>query len=567
MSNNQRIKIGLENIFIPFFLLTTFYFLSSNFASADVLNQSVIFSINPQYEYLGRGQVGATLRKISNNAYWYISDDYWAGISEPEKNLFLQKLDELIFEFDSRIYPVETQFWGSENNPGVDNDPKITVLITKLIDQAGGYFDTTHLYKKNQAPDSNEREMFFVNSSSVTSGRAKVFLAHEFQHLISFYQKDILRNTAEDVWLNEAKAEYAPRLLGYDDVFDTSNIRRRIFAFQQNPSDPLAEWKNESSDYGAVTLFMYYLVDNYGPEILVDSQKSGKSGIESINETLRLYGFSQTFSDVFSDWTIANVLNDSSINQRYAYKSGHLNNFRISPTQSYTVSGAGVSFAVSNSVKDWQPYWYEFNTPVNSGDSLNLRVDFSAEAGTNFRVPFIAFKINGQKEIGFLPINGLNGILYLRNFGSEIYKVILIPANHSKVSGFTADDGTKSFNLKAQITTEFQEIVLTPSQVASFEMLIQNLFNQISALQNQITKLRQENVLNRDLFIGATGEDVRWLQNFLIKDGVYSEAKATAYFGNLTKNAVIRFQRKYEIFPQVGYVGPKTRVKIMELAN
>ena len=552
-------------------LYSIFYILYSGSASADFLNQTVIFNLNPQYEYLSRTKVSATLRKISSNAYWYVSDDFWAGVFEPEKNLFLEKLDELALEFDNRIYPIERGFWGTESNPGVDNDPKITVLITKLIDQAGGYFDTTHLYKKTEAPESNEREMFFINSSSVISDRAKVFLAHEFQHLIGFYQKEILKNITEDVWLNETRAEYAPRLLGYDDVFDTSNIRRRIFAFQQNQSDPLAEWKNESSDYGAVTLFMYYLVDNYGAQILVDSQKSAKSGIGSINEALRQNLFSQTFSDVFSDWTIANILNDSSVDQKYAYKSGHLSNFRVSPTQSYTISGIGTIFSVSNQSKDWQPHWYEFNTLVGSSTGLNLKVDFSADMETNFRVPFIAFKINGQKEISFLPLNGTSATFFFKNFGSEIYKIVLIPANHSKTSKFTENDPVVSFNLKVQLTSEFEELnASTPLPQISPATSIQDLLDKISALQNQIKQLQKSTIsisLTRDLSIGSKGDDVGQLQKFLINQGVYPEARISGYFGPLTKNAVIRFQKKYEIFPQIGYVGPKTRNKILELAD
>ncbi len=575
-------KLKILDFKTLFFLLSIFYFLCSNFVLANVLNQSVIFSINPQYEYLGRSQVSATLRKISDKAYWYVSDDYWAGISKPQQDLFSQKLDELTQEFDGRIYPVETGFWGSESNPGVDNDSRVTVLIVRLIDLAGGYFDTTHLYKKSQAPESNEREIVFINTNSLTNERGKVFLAHEFQHLISFYQKDILRNATEDVWLNEARAEYAPRLLGYDDIFDSSNIRRRIFAFQQNSSDPLAEWKNESPDYGAITLFMYYLVDQYGDKILTDSLKSGKAGIESLNETLILNGFAEKFSDVFSNWTIANILSDGTINQRFAYKSQHLINFRISPTQSYSVSGVGTNISISNTVKDWQPAWYEFSTPVNSGSGLNLKIDFSADPGTKFRIPYIAFKINGQKDIGFIPFGSTSspqasGTLFLKNFGSEIYKVILIPANHSKTSGFTENDPAAAFSFKVQLTTDFQEITSTPTPVSqlSTEALIQDLLEQIAGLQNQIGQLRQKteirspsavtNILTRDLLVGSRGDDVKWLQDFLIQEGVYPEARITGYFGALTKNAVIKFQQKYEIFPQIGYVGPKTRAKIKEI--
>lgn len=548
--------------FISLVLISALYFISVDFIQADILNQTVIFNINSDYDYLGRSQVGATLRKISDKAYWYVGDDYWNSLSETERSFFSQRVDELAQEFDSRIYPVETNFWGSEPNPGIDNDPRITILLARLVDFAGGYFESWHLYRKSQAPDSNEREMFFINSNSLLNSRAKIFSSHEFQHLTAFYQKDVLRGVGEDVWLNETRAEYAPRLLGYDDIFETSNIRRRITAFQQNHSEPLGEWKNQSSDYGAVTLFMYYLVDTYGDKILLDTLKSSKSGIESINEFLASNGFKENFSDVFSNWTIANILNDLAVDPKFAYKSAHLKNFRISATESYSFSGSQNVLSISNSVKDWQPVWYEFTTSINSGAGLNLKVEFSSDSGSKFKVPYVGFKINGQKEIGFL-----NGTLFLKNFGSDFYKVILIPANHSKISGFSDNDPEASFSLRVQLTAEFQEATPTPTPTPP-PFSIQDLLSQIAFLQEQLTKLREKTVpfaLTRDLFIGLKGDDVKWLQDFLIKNGVYPEARTTGYFGTLTRNAVVRFQKKYGIFPQIGYVGAKTKAKIQEL--
>jgi hypothetical protein len=79
----------------------------------------------------------------------------------------------------------------------------------------------------------------------------------------------------------------------------------------------------------------------------------------------------------------------------------------------------------------------------------------------------------------------------------------------------------------------------------------------------------------RDLFLGITGSDVLDLQKILNKDpetriaesGVGSSGNETTYFGNLTKNAVERFQLKYAdyvlkpigLFAPTGYVGFYTR--------
>lgn len=77
--------------------------------------------------------------------------------------------------------------------------------------------------------------------------------------------------------------------------------------------------------------------------------------------------------------------------------------------------------------------------------------------------------------------------------------------------------------------------------------------------------------ISRGLGVGATGEDVRALQEALARmPDIYPEGLATSRFGALTKAAVGRFQMKYNIVvsendPAYGYVGPKTRAKLMEL--
>lgn len=71
--------------------------------------------------------------------------------------------------------------------------------------------------------------------------------------------------------------------------------------------------------------------------------------------------------------------------------------------------------------------------------------------------------------------------------------------------------------------------------------------------------------LNRNLQNGDYGGDVLLLQQLLIDDEeIYPEKEITAYFGKLTKKAVVKFQKKYNL-PQTGYVGKLTREKINEL--
>lgn len=64
---------------------------------------------------------------------------------------------------------------------------------------------------------------------------------------------------------------------------------------------------------------------------------------------------------------------------------------------------------------------------------------------------------------------------------------------------------------------------------------------------------------NRDLYFGATGDDVKYLQALLVNEVGYSADLITGYFGRITRDAVKRLQEKYGIKPTYGYFGAITR--------
>jgi hypothetical protein len=70
-------------------------------------------------------------------------------------------------------------------------------------------------------------------------------------------------------------------------------------------------------------------------------------------------------------------------------------------------------------------------------------------------------------------------------------------------------------------------------------------------------------VFQRDLTVGSTAYDVWVLQNILRAEGCGTFAP-TGYFGSLTLAAVKRLQAKWNIDPDAGYFGPKTRAAVIE---
>jgi len=68
--------------------------------------------------------------------------------------------------------------------------------------------------------------------------------------------------------------------------------------------------------------------------------------------------------------------------------------------------------------------------------------------------------------------------------------------------------------------------------------------------------------LSSDLSFGRKGEQVTALQDFLRGKG-YFTASSTGYFGKITENAVIQYQKEKKL-NSVGFVGPLTRKAINE---
>lgn len=422
---NKKIRIILG---AAIFLAALFLSANVNVVSAradDILGQQQVFWVDSDYDRFARTRAAADLVHISSKAYFYVDDRYWSGLSPMQRGDLTNKIYDLADAFDNIIYPKETEFWGSEPNPGIDGDPKITIFFEQLISGNGGYFDTLNGYDVN---GSNKREMFFISVDAVNNiENAKMFLAHEFQHLISFNQKDILRKIAEEVWLNELRSEYSISLVGFNEPYNDSGLARRADLFLNQPSDSLTEWPNVSLDYAQAALFGEYLVEQYGPDILTETLRSSDAGINSINRFLENHNYKERFTDIFGNWAIANYLNNISQNLRYGYSLSGLQNLKISPS-SVTNLLSQSSYNFYYSLKPWQPSWYKFIVDQMAMLSKAVKIDFAA--GALFRI----FYADNLGRTGILANSA-----YIDDPGG-LSDFVIIPVNQSKVSDFGKND-------------------------------------------------------------------------------------------------------------------------------
>lgn len=556
--------MGKKIFFIFLFVLFTS---AAGSVYADIIGEKKSFYIDSNYDSSNRSQTTAILLKKTQKIYFYIDEKIW-NLESQDKNAIYGAISDLEKEFDNNIYPVLTVNFGKEWDPGIDKDTRITVLIHEMKDDSGGYFRSNDEYSKFEISDSNEREMLYLNSKHITSPLAKSFLAHEFVHLITFNQKEKTYNISEEIWLNEARAEYAPTLLGYNNG-DESNLKQRIQTFLENPVDPLIEWKNKKADYGVINLFTHYLADHYGVNVLKDSLQYSKKGIESINYALKKNGFPEKFSDIFTDWAIAVVVNDCNYGPKYCYLNPNLTNVHVNPKINFLPVSGESTLTFSDFTKNWTGNWYKV-----IGGKGTLKFKFSGKPDSNFKVPYITINKSGGYNVKFLNIGtDGNGEIVMENFGVDTVSLVIIPL----VLKTEEIDSFHFFSWSVSAESQKEQVDLINKMLVKIEELkreISKVLTRINAIlaqrggrdnfPNPISYTC--NAISRNLYYGLQATEVKCLQNFLKSQGqeIYPEGLITGYFGNLTKNAVIRFQQKYGINPS-GNIDSSTVGKMNEL--
>lgn len=561
---SQRFKIIFAAVL---FLLTPFLI------QADELN----FYIDPSYDYNGRSEISAFLYQAGANADFYIETEHYQNLDTDKKKSFGESLKNLTLEFDNVIYPKLTQTFGSEWKPGIDKNEKITVLITRIKGDSGGYFNQGDEYPTAQFQNSNEREMIYLNAYYIESALSKGYLAHEFIHLITFNQKNRLRGFLEEIWLNEMRAEAAITFLGYDDIYEGSNLQRRVQTFIQKPDDSLPEWRSDSFDYGIINLFSQYLIDHYGLKILADSMASIKTGIPSLEEALKKNGYSDSFSQIFTNWSIAVTSNDCNLGAKYCYLNQNLKNLKIVPQLNYLPLAGESTLRITDFSKNWAGNWYKL-----IGGQGTLKLEFIGDSRVKFQLPYLMRDSRGNLVLNFLALDSSQrGTVYINNFGKSYDYLILIPSIQQKMTGFDGIESYYQFIWSASLLAE---------ENSGQGELITQLLAQIEYLKNEINRVRAQinailgtsnggsscQKLQSDLYYGLeNNQEVSCLQQFLKNQGseIYPEGLITGNFLFKTQAAVIRLQEKYAteiLIPAgltkgTGYVGPATRAKINQL--
>ena len=233
--------------------------------------------------------IEATLRLIAPHGYFYMQDG--RSVSDDD-------LARAGREFEENVYPQVAQYFGPEWSPGVDGDPHV-ILLHADLSGVGGLFSDQDEYPQAASPTSNEREMVCLGSDPGSSGYNGL-LAHELQHLVHWNA-----DHNEEAWVNEGLSELAAEIVG--------GGTGHTGAALANPDTQLNAWEplggNNIPHYGMSHLFFRYLLDRYGGrEGAAQLLKEPADGIAGVDAYLAPFG--TTFQDVFTDWVIANYVDD-----------------------------------------------------------------------------------------------------------------------------------------------------------------------------------------------------------------------------------------------------------------
>jgi hypothetical protein len=351
--------------------------------------------------------VRATVRHVTDHAYFFVEN----GTSASQGNL--QRLGS---DFESTVYPTVRSLFGSEWTPGVDSDPRITLLHANL-QGAGGYFSGVDEVPVSAAPRSNEREVLYLDSNVLGApGEAyNGLVAHELQHMVHWHA-----DGSEDSWANEGLSQVAAQEVGAG-----HNWLPSILAAPDTQLTYWPEIESAAVHYAAAELFMAYLLDRFGgregASRLLQQQADSIAGVQAY-----LDEFGAVFADVFADWAIANYLDADSGPYSHASidattrvaipagASGHGDVHQFGTDYLEVRAGAGSTFTFDGAEETTigvpaldGPFWWS-----GRGDSIDSRLtrELDLEGHTTATLRFSAWSdIEHGWDYGYVAISTDDG--------------------------------------------------------------------------------------------------------------------------------------------------------------
>jgi hypothetical protein len=367
--------------------------------------------------------VPATCRAVGEYCYVFVADDQWnVNMDSADVALVVERFDQVTPADPTRgIYEINTETFGPAPDE-LDQDPKIYIFYSALGCFMGtcfdGYFSVFNQYTEEEAREmgghSNEVEMFYMSCDPIdpTANSTLSVLAHEFEHMIHWNM-----DPDEASWVDEGCAEYAMYLYGYPDP---------ITGFPQNPDDNLIVWDNSWVDYIQTYLFMMYFTGHYGGDPAITALVSeAANSIAGVENTLTGLGFVETFEEVFTAWTVANFLDDTSIDEgQYGYPRIDLPPFSARQHSTYPVAEQQAT------VQHWAADYIRF---VNGSPML---LSWDGQDNSVFSLQLLKLDEVVPTTVEDAPLDSLQaGEFQLPGFGADYDTLVAVSAHITSAGG------------------------------------------------------------------------------------------------------------------------------------
>jgi hypothetical protein len=382
----------------------------------DTVGQSVNF----YYDLNNVDYITATCRKVvdagSRTLNIYVANDCWepeitqtkdyevtqAMVDAMADKFLLAASNNDIYNWVTGIYGPE---WGTHPYPGdliSSATDEITILLYDIDNDnvpsgpfiMGFYWAKDNFLNSAQA-GSNERLMFYIDavmyaypegSWDITDYWPKEMistLAHEFQHMIHFYQKGIASGNggySSDTWINEMCSMAAedfvadkiladgPRGVAYNDptAGSAGNSQGRIPLFNSVNDYSLTVWNSQLYNYSTVYAFGAYLSRNFGGtplfQEIVQSTPRDSTVITSALSALGYGG--EDFTSVLQKWGAAILLSDN-YSQGGGYYQYNKNAYVTSTASSINYNLGSINLYNYDYSSQSGPYIYT-SSPVGS---------------------------------------------------------------------------------------------------------------------------------------------------------------------------------------------------------
>lgn len=246
-------------------------------------------------------QQRATLLAEGTYSYvWVVDNVYSDSSSAKNDNKITREQAKAVAQKFDAIYGPETTIFGDtyktvyENTSGIEEselvppEEKISILICDIFgdyssNQSGGilgYFWNKDFFyddvTKSQGIRSNEAEIFYIDSHFLDAFTDMTYstLAHEFQHMLNYVNKDIKHGKTPTVWYNEMLSMVCEDLLqDFIGIEDKDSPRGRLPQFNYGYAfNGAEEWFNDANtlnSYAHAYAFGAFITRNYGGASLV----------------------------------------------------------------------------------------------------------------------------------------------------------------------------------------------------------------------------------------------------------------------------------------------------------